>query len=315
MQLNQQVFHVERPGGALEVHDLTCGGDRHDAGRPLVVALHGLTGNGLCWAGVAEQLCRRLGVDAPRVLAPDLRGRAGSRSVQGPWGLDEHVADVLAIADAVGAGSFTLLGWSMGAFVAALTASRHPERVEAAVLAEGGAAVPVPEGLEPDDVLQMFVAPSLQRLSMRFADVEAYLAHWLAQPEVRPVRDEPSGRAVLERYMRHDLVVEDGAWVTSCVPEAVTADGRGIVTSEEVHLAAGAAARAGVPVELLWADSLGLPEVADLYDAERLSTQALPDSVRVTRVPGVTHSSIALTTPGIRALVDALERSRARVPA
>ena len=314
MRFNQRVFHLERPGGRLEVHDLT-GGGAPDDGRPVVIALHGLTGNGMCWSGVAEALSRRLGPAAPRVLAPDLRGRAGSRSVAGPWGLDEHVADVLALADAVGASSFTLLGWSMGAFVAALAASRCPARVDSLVLADGGVAVPVPEGVDPETLLQMFVAPSLERLSLRFPDVESYLSHWFAQAEVRPAAVDQAGGAVLERYMRHDLVVADDAWVTSCVQEAVLADGRDLVTSLDVRGAVTAAAGAGVPVELVWADSQGLPGVSDLYDAERLSAQDLPEGVRLTRVPGVTHSSLVLVAPGVRALVDALARTRTPQPA
>jgi pimeloyl-ACP methyl ester carboxylesterase len=311
---NQRVFHLERPGGRLEVHDLTAGGHPDD-GRPVVIALHGLTGNGLCWAGVADAMSRRMGPEVPRVLAPDLRGRAGSRAVSGPWGLDEHVADVLALADAVGATSFTLLGWSMGAFVAALVASRHPERVDRLVLADGGVAVPVPEQLDPEAVLRTFVGPSLERLSLRFPDVESYLSHWFAQAEVRPAALDQAGRAVLERYMRHDLVVREDAWVTSCVPDAVMADGRDIVTSLEVRGAVAAVAGAGVPVELVWADSQGLVGVSDLYDAERLSAQGLPAGVRLTAVPGATHVSLTLTAPGVRALADALQRTAVPQPA
>lgn len=314
MRFNQRVFHLERPGGELEVHDLTGGGHPDDQ-RPVVIALHGLTGNGMCWSGVAESLTRRLGPDAPRVLAPDLRGRAGSRALAGPWGLDAHVTDVLALADSVGATSFTLLGWSMGAFVAALVASRHPGRVDRLVLADGGVAVPVPEQLDPEAVLRTFVGPSLERLSLRFPDVESYLSHWYAQAEVRPAAVDQAGRAVLERYMRHDLVVHEDAWVTSCVHDAVLADGRDIVTSLEVRGAVGAAAGAGVPVELVWADSQGLAGVSDLYDAERLSAQGLPEGVRLTAVPGATHVSLTLTAPGVRALSDALERSTVPQPA
>ena len=47
-------FRVERPGGGLEVHDLTghrAPGSAGSAGeaQPLVIAAHGITANALSW--------------------------------------------------------------------------------------------------------------------------------------------------------------------------------------------------------------------------------------------------------------------------
>lgn len=306
----ERVFQVERPGGAMEVHDLSRQASDGDADRPLVLALHGLTGNGLCWAGVAQELSARLGTATPRVLAPDLRGRAGSAGLTGGWGLDHHVQDVLAVADHVGAKTFTLLGWSMGAVVAALAASRRPDRVRSAVLVDGGV---LPHGVSPELILQMFVGPSLQRINTRFADFSSYLTYWLDQPDVRPLAADPIGRTVLEEHLRHDLMRDGQAWVSSCISEAVMSDGRDTATLAESDFrdAAADAARAGVAVELLWADSLDLPGVHDLYDRGRLASQALPPTMRVTRVPGTTHCSIALGSAGIGHVSDALERALA----
>ena len=49
---------------------------------PVAIAAHGITGNGLSWARVAELLDGRV-----TLLAPDLRGRAGSRHAPGPYGI------------------------------------------------------------------------------------------------------------------------------------------------------------------------------------------------------------------------------------
>ena len=70
-----------------------------------------------------------------RVVAFD--GRGGGRSDQ-PAGahaytIDETVADALAVMDATGTASATLVGFSCGALSATVLAADHPERVDAAV--------------------------------------------------------------------------------------------------------------------------------------------------------------------------------------
>ena len=114
-----------RPGGARPDRP---GGrwDARAAPPALVLAAHGITANALSWQPVADEVSRRSGPTAVRFLAPDLRGRAGSRELQGPWGLGAHVDDLMAVADAAGAERVVLLGHSMGAFIAALAAARTP---------------------------------------------------------------------------------------------------------------------------------------------------------------------------------------------
>jgi alpha-beta hydrolase superfamily lysophospholipase len=69
---------VDVPGGRLAVHQLAG-----NAGCPrTVVAAHGITANGLSLAALARAL-----PDGIRLLAPDLRGRAESREITGPWGI------------------------------------------------------------------------------------------------------------------------------------------------------------------------------------------------------------------------------------
>ena len=78
----------------FHVHDLSVGPIADDA--PVVIAVHGITANGMCWPLVADELAgRRPGV---RFLAPDLRGRAESAADDDHPGLDVHVADLVALA-------------------------------------------------------------------------------------------------------------------------------------------------------------------------------------------------------------------------
>src|SRR5699024_4069541 len=109
-------------------------------------------------------------------------GRACSNGVAGPWGIGRHAEDVLAIADAVGRGPVTVLGHSMGAYVAAVAASRHPDRFARVVLVDGGVAFPPPPGTYIDELLTAVIGPAMTRLSMTFDDMVAYLDFMAANP-------------------------------------------------------------------------------------------------------------------------------------
>lgn len=67
---------VAVPGGELAV--LRWKAAVPDA--PVLLLAHGITANALVWASVAEEIDGRA-----EVIAPDLRGRAGSRGITGPW--------------------------------------------------------------------------------------------------------------------------------------------------------------------------------------------------------------------------------------
>ena len=100
--------------------------------------------------------------------------------------------------------------------------------------------------------------------------------------------------------------------VSSCVPDAVRADGNDVLSDGEVHGAVRAAASAAVPVEHLWASRGMLDEAQGLYDESRLAALDVPPSVRVTAVPGVNHYTVLLHAAGVDSVADAVERALAR---
>ncbi|MBM6399199.1 alpha/beta hydrolase [Phycicoccus sonneratiae] len=296
-------FVIELPEGHLAVHDLTTGPVAEDAS--VVLAVHGITANGLSWQRVADELGRRR-PGAVRVLAPDLRGRAGSAGAPGPYGLGVHAADLAGIASAFAAAP-VLVGHSMGAFVAALATDRHPERFAGVVLVDGGLAFPAPPDLDVDGALTAVIGPAMQRLSMRFGSEAEYLAFWDEHPALGPVLRGPAGDAA-RRYVLHDLVPDDeGGWRSSCVLDAVRADGADVLADPETHAAARAVVARGLPVELVWARRGLMDEPQGLYDPQRLAALELPDALRCTEVDA-NHYSVVLEAPGVTAVCDAVER-------
>ncbi|MDQ2847770.1 MAG: alpha/beta hydrolase [Actinomycetota bacterium] len=212
-------IEIERPGGTLVLHQLAAG-----SGGPVVVLLHGITANAYSWLAAANSIAAAH-PDAT-ILAPDLRGRADSRAIIGPWGL---------------------------AIDATLTAT---------------------------------IGPAMQRLSMTFADAGAYLLH--------------------------DLVPSAGGVVSSCVLDAVRADGADVLADPATHAAVRTAAEAGAGIEFLWAARGMLNEQQRLYDEQRLAAIGVPQTVGVTAIPDVNHYSVLFQQASVDAIVKALGRLIAR---
>ncbi len=296
-------FTVEVTSGTLAVHDLIPGATSPTV--PVVLALHGITANGLVWQALADELIRRHGVGTLRLLAPDLRGRAASREVPGPFGIGIHADDVLAIASAFG-GHPILVGHSMGAFVAASAAAQDPGRFRSLILVDGGLGFPAPPATAIDEILSAVIGPAMTRLSMVFDSPEDHLAFWRRHPAVGPML-AGSGGLVLRRYLEHDLRETPQGWRSTCVLDAVRADGRDVLTDPNTLASARVAAEAGVDVELLWAQRGLLDEPQGLYDPDRLKALDLPSTLRTTAVPDTNHYSIILDAAPVRALADVID--------
>jgi lipase len=95
-------------------------------GRP-VLALHGVTGHGLRWRVLAAEL------PEIQLVAVDLRGHGRSPWTP-PWGLEQHVTDVLDTLDHMGLARVPVIGHSFGGAVALHLAHAARERVDRLVL-------------------------------------------------------------------------------------------------------------------------------------------------------------------------------------
>ncbi|MCO8274969.1 alpha/beta hydrolase [Actinoplanes sp. TRM 88003] len=166
------------------VAGLSCA-EWHPGAMPTVLALHGLTSTSQVWSELAGAL------PGIRVVAPDLAGRGGSRHASTGTGLAGHAAAVVAVAEDLGLGDITLVGHSMGAFLAPLVAARLGERVRRVVLADGGVP-PDPSPLLRRPVVRGIFTLQGLLLRRRWRSAEAYVEAVegkavRARPELRPV--------------------------------------------------------------------------------------------------------------------------------
>jgi lipase len=215
------VFHTELAvpvaGGHLTV---AVAGPDAPGVAPLVLGVHGITGSHRFLAVLARKLAAR----DITFLAPDLRGRGASAGLAGPYGLDAHVADVMAVLDYWGAERAVLAGHSMGAYIVARLAAAYPGRCAGVVLVDGGLSLPLSPGTDPDTVLEAVLGPALARLRMQFVSPEDYRDLWRRHPAF-------AGRwnSDVESYVDYDLDGPPGALRPRVVEAAVRADGRDVL--------------------------------------------------------------------------------------
>jgi pimeloyl-ACP methyl ester carboxylesterase len=102
-----------------------------DPAAPPVILLHGFPESHRTWRGIVPDLARD-----HYVVAPDQRGYARSSKPEGvgAYTADAIVADLLALADALGIGRFTLVGHDWGGAVAWMAALTRPDRVARLVI-------------------------------------------------------------------------------------------------------------------------------------------------------------------------------------
>ncbi|MGZ2360653.1 alpha/beta fold hydrolase [Streptomyces sp. 372A] len=264
-----------------------------DPEAPVVVALHGITSNALSWAAVARLLAGRA-----TLVAPDLRGRAGSAHLPGPYGIAAHTDDIAALTEALGRDRVVLAGHSMGAFVAALAAVRHPDRFGPLLLVDGGVGFPAPTHLTPDELMTAVIGPAMDRLSMTFPDRAAYRAFWQAHPAFAGAWSEE-----VDAYIQRDLTGEEPELRSSCRIEVIRTDGVGLFDEEVLS----AVRKLPADATLLWAARGLMDEEQGLYDEGRLAAAGL-DGTRVepVAVKDVNHYTVLTGDRGAREVADRL---------
>lgn len=214
---------------------------------PVLVLVHGAGDQASAWSLVAPKL-----LPGRTLVVPDLAGHGESAPEQGPISVPTLLAGLSAVVDAAAPdGKVTIVGNSLGAWLACLWAKEHPERVERLVLVNGGPLKHAAEGITllPKDRTE-------------------------ARAAVEKLRDPGSVRVP-------DFVLDDVVRQAATGPLARLAETSGEM---EPFVLDGKLGALDVPVDLLWGAS---DQLLPLSYAERMRAELL--RARVTELPRCGH--------------------------
>lgn len=171
-----------------------------------ILTLHGLTGNHKQMHYFAEALKGDY-----RIIAVDLRGRGNSSATDEQTSLFNHANDMIALINELGIENPILMGYSMGAFISAVIASKL-DNVKGLILLDGAAT----STQQQRDIVQ----PSLGRLSKVYDSQEDYLE------EIKAIygRLGVTWTDHLQSVGEYEIYEEDGHWKSKSSEERILAD-------------------------------------------------------------------------------------------
>lgn len=273
-------------------------GPPFDEASDIVVFVHGITANARTWPLVIGRL-----PDDVATLSVDLRGRADSSGLPGPWGMATHADDLARLLDHLGVlRQVMMVGHSMGAYVTTVFANRYPQRLRGAVLIDGGVKIVDPTGIDPDALLRQVLGPVLDRLSTLYPTRADYRKFWQDHPAFagQPWSD------YLDAYINHDLGGVEPTLASRVVLDAVRQDGFEIFLDDG---AISAVETMSCPAELLRAERGLLDQPEPLVTRQAADAAAsLNRHLRVTAIPDTNHYSIVMAAAGADAVAAAIRR-------
>jgi lipase len=283
-----RIHDVPVDGGSLRVGEWGAG----DPVAPRVIAVHGITGCHLAWAGLAEAM------PEVRLIAPDLRGRGRSAGLPGPYGMARHAADLEAVIRALELPRAMLVGHSMGAFVAVVAAHLYPDRFSSVLLVDGGLPLASPAGISKAELLEATLGPALERLSMTFPDRATYQEFWKKHPAFAS-----DWTQVVADYADYDLTGTEPKLRSSCSLEAVTQDSMDLFGAGSVPAELTGVADLKQPVTLMTAPRGLLNQTPGLYSPGEIGRwRAELPGMAIREVPDVNHYTIVMGAAGISAV-------------
>ncbi|MFB6175995.1 MAG: alpha/beta fold hydrolase, partial [Halobaculum sp.] len=145
------------------------------------VLAHGFFDTGRCWAPLAAEFR-----DDYTVVTYDARGHGRSEAPGHGYGIDDRVADLVGVLDALDVDDPMLLGHSMGGSTVAATAARYPDQPRGIILEDPAGMHGAPE-TGPDERATMVrerieshAEQSVAEIAAEYDDRDPKLARRLA---------------------------------------------------------------------------------------------------------------------------------------
>jgi pimeloyl-ACP methyl ester carboxylesterase len=219
------------------------------AGETTIMLMPGWGLPGRSWKAQIPYLARYF-----RVIAYDPRGTGSSDRPTGPsaYALAEHVADAVAILDAVGAGSAVVVGKSRGAQTALTLATEHPERVNGLIVA--APMIPMSPWPPHDLSWAAFEEPSVakrKRAALRSSVSSAGL--FTRSRELRHFVRRVDVREAAHRFSRQSMLADFDGFARWFVTRTVATDPHSTKQIDDL---------------IGWLTASGAPAVADSFIAE-----------------------------------------------
>ncbi len=152
-----RAYDCEKNGATLRVGEWT--GSHPTA----IIGIHGLAGNHTHFTALADELSPEY-----RLIAYDVRGRGHSSHADVDSSINKHADDTIALIESLRIERPVLIGHSMGAYIAAIVASRY-KNLAGIILVDGTGEITAKE-------IEM-VRPSLNRLNKAFLTEAAAIEH------------------------------------------------------------------------------------------------------------------------------------------
>jgi pimeloyl-ACP methyl ester carboxylesterase len=154
----------------IKLHYTRTGGD-----KPVVVMNHGLGDDGLCWTHVAKQLEQEYDL-----ILPDARGHGKSASGKGDYSLQQRVADLKGIIEALKLDKPIIGGHSMGADTSLHLAAEFPELTRGVFLEDPPIILPGEKLGSADQ--QLDSAEDLGKMMVKFFRLFKLLPKFISRP-------------------------------------------------------------------------------------------------------------------------------------
>ncbi|WCL48136.1 alpha/beta fold hydrolase [Leptospira sp. GIMC2001] len=172
-----------------------------------ILCVHGLTGNHLSFARIAQGLVRR----GHKVIAIDLRGRGQSDKPESDYSPSTHSKDIYNLLNELNIEKVNLIAHSLGAWISIEIATRYPWLVNRLVLLDGGGVTPIYKKWKNLKMVRL----SLGRIGAKFLDPKDYLQNVIDSPFVDEMSDD------LKNLLLYELEKVGEHWVCN-IPEYVT---------------------------------------------------------------------------------------------